>query len=174
MKIGTVIDLTDELSRLGEEVGRRRTQLSKERGFMDKHGAEIHRRADGGVGNDINAAKAEVAWGELARRSGLHVEWLAGSEKPHLGVDYLCRLRDGRRIDIEVRSTHHQKGGLLVHADDPDDCWAVLMIGSLNQWRYAGGMWVKEAKTFPLTNFGKEGRDPVHRVGQDFLRADGR
>ena len=48
--------------------------------------------------------------------------------------------------EVEVRTTHHDNGRLIIHEGDSDDAAFVLMIGRLGTYRLMGWMWGYEAK----------------------------
>ena len=48
--------------------------------------------------------------------------------------------------DVDVRSTHHMKGCLIVHPGDPDDRFFYLALGLNGAYRIPGGMYGREAK----------------------------
>lgn len=75
--------------------------------------------------------------GEIALSRYLSLPWTPG------GFDISRGDVDGR---IEVRTTHHPDGHLLIYEDDKDASWFVLAIGRGLTFGIAGAMIARKAK----------------------------
>jgi hypothetical protein len=117
------VTLTREEVEIAAMIGCRRRAESKDRGRIDNHGLG---KADF-WGIDIEGAAAEMAYCKFRGK------FWSGSVNSFKGPD--CGE------NVQIRSTHHDYGSLIIRHQDPDNDFYVLMVGVSPTFKVCG--WIK-------------------------------
>lgn len=89
--------------------------------------------------------------------AGTHNDWQLNIEgvlaemalSKYLGVYWKGKgeFRETDVADVDVRSTGHQAGCLILHPEDPDERKFYLLVGSCGKYRVAGSIMGHEGKS---------------------------
>lgn len=136
------INLTNFEFAFGAQVGLMRGLMNKKKGRKDAYGCPN----DGGWTQNIEGSCAEYAISKL-----LNVHW-DGSMENLKACDVI-----GLNYPIEVRSTSHNGGRLILHPKDKDNNIFILLIGVAPNFEAKGWIYAKDGKkeeyyTDPLGN----------------------
>lgn len=148
--MGIKVTLTSTQEAWAFQVNQARSRESQRMGLRDKHGLPF---ADRDKANDQGAP------GELAAAIVLGLEWAAPVNN-FKGAD----LSD----DIQVRTTHHPRGCLIVRDDDNPNHTYILVRGTSPHFEVMGYIKGRDAKK-PQFIRSPNGRPPAYFVPADHL-----
>lgn len=147
---GFTVALTEDEVRFAALVGMGRQVQNLFLGRRDAHGAD----KDRGWQIHIEGAAAEMAFAKFRNR------FWSGN---------LGNLRAADVGEVQVRSTGHAGGSLILHDSDPDDDAFVLVTGRCPAFVVRGWLWGREGKSVEFRRDPVGGR-PAYFVPQHMLR----
>lgn len=131
-KIQNSYELSDEDIKFARECGLRRSKAGRKRKGIHKYNWK--------PGDEQPEVDAQSAVTEYLVAKYLNREWLSSGEVPD----------DPKNGDVEggiqVRHTDRENGCLIVHPEDRDDQWFVLVTGKDSKLKIAGGKLGSDAK----------------------------
>lgn len=121
--MNTEVTLSQTEVEIAAMIGCKRRAESKSTGRLDNHGLE---NTDF-WGIDIEGAAAEMAYCKFRNK------FWSGSVNSFKSAD--CGT------NVQIRSTHHKTGSLIIRNEDSDDDFYVLLVGTSPTFKICG--WIK-------------------------------
>jgi len=153
------VTLTQEEMEIAAMVGCRRRSESKSMARGDKHG----------LGNDGKKPYSDNSdfWGMDIEGAAAEMAYCKFRDKFWSGSVNSFKKADCGQ-NVQIRSTHHETGSLIIRSDDSDDDFYVLLVGTSPTFRVCG--WIKgtDGKSEEFTR-APNGRPPAFFIPQHKL-----